>query len=93
MKPSTVYLYMKLLENNNNITIKPNNKFSVVTIVNWELYQTEEENVSSKLTTKQQQINNKLTHTRMNKNVKNVNNINSRKYDENFLNNLINIGG
>ena len=93
MKPSTVYLYMKLLENNNNITIKPNNKFSVVTIVNWELYQTEEENVSSKLTTKQQQINNKLTHTRMNKNVKNVKNINSRKYDENFLNNLINIGG
>ena len=54
MKPSTVYLYMDLLRENGNISIKPNNKFSVVTIEKWDLYQVVEENVD-----------NKITHTRM----------------------------
>ena len=65
MSPSAVYRYMKLLEENNNISIKVNNKFSLVSIVNWELYQTNTEKVNNKWTTNEQQMN-------TNKNVKNV---------------------
>ena len=87
MKPSTVYLYMDLLRENGNISIKPNNKFSVVTIEKWDLYQVVEENVDNKITTKQQQNN---TY----KNVKNVKNDinkkrNERKYSDEFFNNLL----
>lgn len=87
MKPSTVYLYMDLLRRNGNISIKPNNKFSVVTIEKWDLYQVVEENVDNKITTKQQQNN---TY----KNVKNVKNDinkkrNERKYSDDFFNNLL----
>ena len=42
MKESTVRNYMELLKNIQNLDIKPNNKFSVVSIVNWDLYQFEE---------------------------------------------------
>lgn len=85
MKPSTVYSYMKLLEENGNITIKSNNKFSLVTVVNWELYQTDNENSNNRITTKWQQNNNKITQTR---NIKNIKNISSRNYDEKFFNEI-----
>lgn len=85
MKPSTVYSYMKLLEENGNITIKSNNKFSLVTVVNWELYQTDNENSNNRITTEWQQNNNKITQTR---NIKNIKNISSRNYDEKFLNEI-----
>jgi DNA-binding transcriptional regulator YhcF (GntR family) len=39
MKPSTVYRIMKRLEDEQNIIIKSNNKFSIVTVVNWHTYQ------------------------------------------------------
>ena len=43
LKPSTVVDCIKWLKSNNTIDIKPNNKFSVITLVNWELYQSDEE--------------------------------------------------
>lgn len=75
MTPSTAWDYLKLLEKNESINIKSNNKYSVVTIVNWELYQAQDEisdsksdsNSDNKSTTNQQQIN-------TNKNVKNIKN-------------------
>jgi len=60
MKPSTVWDYMQMLRDEKNIDIKSNNKYSVVTVVNWELYQMCEENsdnkTNNKSTTNRQQI-------------------------------------
>jgi len=39
MNPSTVWKYLKVLEKDQKCNIKSNNKFSVVTLVNWEFYQ------------------------------------------------------
>jgi hypothetical protein len=42
LKPSTVWDYLKVLESNNTIDIKSDSKFSVITVVNWALYQSGE---------------------------------------------------
>jgi hypothetical protein len=39
MKPITLYKVMRRLERGQNLNIKSNNKFSLITVVNWELYQ------------------------------------------------------
>jgi len=68
MNPSTIYKYLNLLEGENLISTKRNNKYTVVTIEKWELYQSdnepEEQQKNNKRTTKEQQSN-------TNKNVKN----------------------
>lgn len=68
---STIWDYMKLLENRRTISIKSNNKYSVVTIENWGLYQNNDNfptvKPTAKPTTNGQQMD-------TNKNVKNVNN-------------------
>ncbi|HCY8390382.1 TPA: hypothetical protein O1971_002806 [Staphylococcus aureus] len=69
LKESTVRDYIKLLENLGTIVVKSDNKFSVITVVNWAIYQSMEENSDSKndskndnkSTTNGQQINNKWT--------------------------------
>ena len=75
MKPSTAWEYLKILEGNESIDIKSNSKFSVVTIVNWELYQLDNRNSDSKSdnksTTNRQQID-------TNNNVNNGNNVNKK---------------
>lgn len=48
MKSSTAWDYMKVLESNNVIDIKSNNKFSLVSLVNWAVYQVTDENSDSK---------------------------------------------
>lgn len=69
LKESTVRDYIKLLENLGTIVVKSDNKFSVITVVNWAIYQSMEENSDSKndnkSTTNQQQMDNKSTQTRM----------------------------
>ena len=61
MNPSTVWKYLKKLQDNKSLDIKSNNKFSIVTIVNWEFYQVEkfknDSKSDSKITTKEQQNN------------------------------------
>lgn len=61
MKESTIRDYMKILEDDKTIDIKSTNKFSLVTIVNWELYQplnfNSDNKSDSKRTAKGQQIN------------------------------------
>jgi hypothetical protein len=65
----TLWRWLKVLEKMGNIELKTNNKFTVVTVENWGLYQdTESENeqqMNNKRTTNEQQMN-------TNKNVKNV---------------------
>lgn len=72
IKPSTLNDIITWLKDDQIIDIKSNNKFSVITVVNWDLYQIEEYETDSKTdnkaTTKQQQSD-------TNKNVKNVKNI------------------
>lgn len=59
LKETSVYKYMKLLESLGNISINSNNKFSVVTVENWEKFQCddddEEQQSDNKGTTKEQQ--------------------------------------
>lgn len=52
MSESMVYRYMKVLEKLQMLNIKPNNKFSIVTIEKWEDYQIEELNLNSKIDNK-----------------------------------------
>ena len=80
MTPSTTWDYLKVLERNQNIDIKSNNKYSIVTIVNWELYQSENEISDNKSTTNQQQIN-------TNKNIKNNKNISIYSIFDNYSEN------
>ena len=51
---SSIYRLVKFLENSGNIEVKSNNKFSIITIINWGIYQGES-------TTSEQQMNNKRT--------------------------------
>lgn len=55
INPNTLKKYMEFLSSERLISIKSTNKFSVVTVVNWELYQSEEENNTNKIPTKYQQ--------------------------------------
>src|SRR5690625_4522053 len=72
MKESTVRDYMNVLKDDNVITISPTNKYSVVTVVNWGVYQFKEDE-------NRQQNDNKMTaegqQNDTNKNVKNVKNV------------------
>ena len=78
MPESTTWDYLKLLEKNGSIKIDSNNRFSIVTIENWGMYQSEDENSDNKITTNGQQNNNKITtdgqQMDTDKNVKNVKN-------------------
>jgi len=100
LNESKIYRFIKSLEKQTKVELKPNNKFTIVTIVNWGVYQdTENENeqqMNNKRTTNEQQMN-------TNKNVKNVKNekndktiyrrvqhLNLSQDDFEWLNNLYN---
>ncbi len=51
VKPSTVYLTLKRLQNMTMIKLKPDNKMTTITILNWHTYQDKHDN---KMTTNQQ---------------------------------------
>ena len=76
MKPGTVRTRMDKLKNMQNITIVPTTQYSIISIVNWEVYQGSEEKDTSEDTSQtpaRHQPDTSLTpQTRMYKNVKNV---------------------
>ena len=80
MPPSTAWEYLKLLESNKTIDIYSDSKFSVVSVVNWASYQTDNQNSDSnsdsKSTANRQQID-------TDKNVKNDKN--DKKKHEQFF--------
>lgn len=49
---TTVREYMKILVETKNVTIKPTNKYSVVTVSQWAFYQSEEEETTNRATNK-----------------------------------------
>lgn len=73
MNPSTFWKNLQWLQSNESLDIKSNNKFTVITVVNWEVYQCEQATDDSKndrkITAKEQQNN-------TNKKVKKVKNNN-----------------
>lgn len=81
--PLTLWRWLQLLEKMKNLNIKTNNKYSIVTIVNWGSYQTNkiineqanEQQVNNKRTTDEQQMN---TNNKVNK----VNNVNKKKINK-----------
>lgn len=81
MAPSTTWDYLKLLEAQECISIKSNNKFSVVTVVNWAFYQGCNENFDSKIDNKSkangQQIDT-INNVNNDNNVKNKRNKNKK---------------
>lgn len=93
LKESTVRDYVKLLEKLGTIDIKSDNKFSVITVVNWAIYQNDEEISDSKndkkSTTNQHQMDNKSTSNQQqintNKNVKNEKNDKNEKNEKNVV--------
>lgn len=68
------YRIMNLLEELKIITTKRTTKFTVVSVMNWELYQARnipsEQQIDNKSTTNRQQIDNKQTHYKNNKEYK-----------------------
>lgn len=61
--PGTIYDNLRLLEKLGMISVKSNNKFSIITIVKYSDYQDKKERPNNKPTTNQQQTNNQPTHT------------------------------
>ncbi|UOQ95094.1 hypothetical protein MUO14_09260 [Halobacillus shinanisalinarum] len=55
MNESTVRDYLKILEEDGVITIHSTNKYSVITVDNWAIYQSNEEDSDNKGTAKEQQ--------------------------------------
>ena len=53
--PSTTNSYLQLLKHSNHVDIKPTNKYSIVTILNWKSYQDSDSNLNSSLKTNEKQ--------------------------------------
>ena len=78
MPRSTTWSYLKTLESIGSISIKSGNKYSLITVLKWDVYQVPDENPGNKLVT-----NGHLSATNNNvKNAKNKNNTSSREYNE-----------
>ena len=61
MSESKVYRALNILKKLGNITIKSNNKYSIITVLNWAKYQSEIQSFNIKITAEQQQSNGKTT--------------------------------
>lgn len=81
VKPSTWYKHMNALQSMGMISINSNNKFTVVTVVKWELYQVDKNKSSNKVTTKEQQSNTN----------NNINNNNNKEcaFDDEFVKKIL----
>ena len=80
MSPSTVRNWMDILQEDSKIDIKPTNKYSVISINNWEEYQTNDIKLDNKITTDKQQNN-------TDKNDKNI--ITNKVYGNEDINSII----
>ncbi len=76
MSERTIRTCLKTLENIGNVTTKATNKFSIVSVINWDIYQSE--NITTDHQSDQQPTNNRPTSDQQvttNKNVKNNKNV------------------
>lgn len=67
MSESKVYRALNLLEALGNVNIKPNNRFSLITLINWAKYQDDVQKVNSQTTAGQQPDNSQTTAGQHNK--------------------------
>ena len=72
MSVKQVRTAMAHLEQTGEITRKATNRFSIVTIANWELYQLEDEQPTNNQQTTNKQLTNNQQHLKNVKNVKNI---------------------
>lgn len=79
IKESLLRLRLRKLEKSKEITIKRTNKYSIITIVNYELYQKKQEKLTNKDDTNEPNTNQQLT---TNKNIKNIKNKEDKYYDD-----------
>jgi hypothetical protein len=87
---SSTYKRLKRLETLHMVALNSNNKNTLVTVVNWELYQSVEKESNSKSTPKEQQSNNKVTTKEQQSNTnKNVKNDKNGRMEENKYSDLI----
>lgn len=56
VKSLTLWRWLQKLEKLENLNIKPTNKYSVVTVINWSEYQETEQQMNNKRTTNEQQM-------------------------------------
>ena len=72
LKPSTFYKYIKSLESLQMISVKSNNKMTLITLENWAKYQTDEgrawQQSNNKVTTKEQRSNTNNNNNNINNN-------------------------
>lgn len=71
LSESTVWRFMKFLKDHRSLDIKTNNKYSVVTVVNWVFYQGSDENVDNKINNKWTTDGQQMDTNKNDKNVKN----------------------
>lgn len=72
LKPSTAWDYLKILESNKTIKIKSNSKFSIVTLVNWSLYQSKDVNTDSDFDSRTDSDTTEIQHKQEHNNTKNL---------------------
>jgi DnaD/phage-associated family protein len=73
MKESTVRDYINILKDDGVITVNPTNKYSIITVVNWDLYQSKEETPDNKYdSTSDNKPTTEGQQKDTNKNVKNI---------------------
>jgi len=70
------------LQNAQKLTIKSTNKFSIISIMNWDTYQPNEKSSNQQVTSKQPASNQQVTTNKNVKNVKNVKNNNITKFSK-----------
>lgn len=86
---STVYRWIKKLEENDMISIESNNQYSIITICNYDTYQTENETKeqpsNSRVTTKEQQSNSRRTAEEQQSNTYNKDNKDNKVNKDNNI--------
>ena len=63
LSPQSIRSCIKRLKSTNEITTQPTNKFSIITIVNWEEYQKSTNTLTTKITNNQPAINQQPSST------------------------------
>lgn len=68
--PKTVWRWLEALENGEFLTIKSTNKYSVVALVNWHLYQSDDQQFDQQVTNKRPTDDQQVTTNKKEKNLK-----------------------
>ncbi len=71
----TVWRWLKTLENGGFLNIKVNNKFSVVSILNWDIYQSNEQQIDQQMNNKRSTNEQQMITNKNGKEIKNEKNI------------------